>query len=191
MTKPRLVPIVVLGLLLTPLTGCFSVIKQAYFEARGAQGKVVIINDAASADLDRCGAVEFEPATSDVGAKLCPPKLLSDYDLAMAQLRQKQLPVRFHGNPPSARVSSQIYYFQEKGIFGQAMCIARVKFTGVSGPILDLMIISESKAFRAGGEKDLAKACAKALGKFLLGEKYSDEDEKDADTTDGSRQPAE
>ncbi|TWT42155.1 hypothetical protein RAS1_32850 [Phycisphaerae bacterium RAS1] len=175
---------IALGLFLLPLSGCFTVIKQAYFEARGAQGKVVVVTDTASTELDRCGSIEFEPSTSDVGSKLCPPKLLTDYDLAIADLKQKQLPARFGGGAPAARVTSQIYYFQEKGFFGQAMCIARLKFSGAAGQILDVMIISESKAYRAGGEKDLANACAKALGKFLLGEKYKEEDEKHSDSND-------
>ncbi|MCG3128905.1 MAG: hypothetical protein CHACPFDD_03801 [Phycisphaerae bacterium] len=158
--------------LLTPLAagGCTTVIKQAYYEVRGAHGKVNLVNDVEAATLLPYVSLKFEPATTTLGEKLCPPVVLEEFDRAgdAASLAvTEELP----GGAPGLTVATEVVYFKKKGLFSGAQCLARVKARDAARLVLDAVVEVESRAFRAGDEDDLAEASVKALADYVSKQK--------------------
>jgi hypothetical protein len=149
-----------------PLTGCFSVVKQAYYEVRGAQGEVLIITQPDAAALARAAELTFSPATTTIGPGLCPSAVLRAYDRSANQLVARLRP-RYPGGEPQLAVTSDVQYFQKKGLLSGGLLLARVRMTVAGQPALDALVKSESQSFREGGEDDLADAAVAALGEFL------------------------
>ncbi|MBU0639558.1 MAG: hypothetical protein KKB50_11890 [Planctomycetes bacterium] len=156
-----------------PLSGCgiSTVAKQAFHEVRGAQAKVRPVRDIASDLLARYQSLRFEPVTATVGEQMCPMQLRRAWDDDAAALTLELSQGGFPGGPPLLAISSEILYFQQKGMLSGAECIARVKMHEDSELVADMIVRAESKAFRAGGEEALAGACIKTLGKFLKEQK--------------------
>jgi hypothetical protein len=157
------------------LTGCspFSMAERAYYEVRGAQGDVICISRLADDALARFQSVRFEPATATVGRQLAPPALLSAWNAAGRE-EEETLRAAYSGGAPALRVSSEILYFQRKGLMSGGECLARVRMYDGDQMAADVMVRSESKAFRAGGERDLANAAVKAIGQFLSRQKHAE-----------------
>lgn len=156
-------------LLLLPTTGCFTAIKQAYHEARGAQAEVKPIQ-AGDGALAGFNEVRFAPATASVGPKFAPPALLRAYDAAVAGLRT-DLGKHYPGGAPALNVETEVLYFQEKGLLSGAQMLSRVRMGDAGRVVVDALVLAESKSFRAGGEDDLAKATVNALREFLQKQK--------------------
>jgi hypothetical protein len=151
---------------LWPTTGCFSVVTRAYYELRGAKGTINFVEPMAVSVPDQCKSIHFEPATTTVGPRLCPPEVQAAYDRDARQLVQ-DLRQLFPGGAPTLEVSSEIMYFQKKGLFGDAELLVRVRFAEDRQPVGDALVVAGSKAFREGGAAALAEASIKTLGKFL------------------------
>jgi hypothetical protein len=148
------------------LTGCTTIAKQAFHEVRGAQGEVLLITESRPSGLARYQGLQFTPATSTVGSRICPPELLRAYDRSASQAASK-LRADYPGGSPALTIDSEILYFQRKGFLSGAIMLTRVKLRSSDQPVLDAVVRAESDAFRAGGEEDLAQASLDALCKFL------------------------
>lgn len=150
------------------LTGCFTVAKQAYYEVRGAQGEVLVIAQPDAAALARAGSLTFTPATTTVGPDLCPGTLLRAYDQSANQLAARLQP-QYPGGEPQLAVTSDVQYFQKKGLLSGGLLLARVHMTVANQLAVDALVKAESRSFLVGGEADLARAAVVALGEFLTG----------------------
>lgn len=163
-------PLCLLALFLTPLAGCGvgSAAKQVLYEVRGAKTEVMLISAFQADTLTPYKAVSFDQATTTVGTKLCPPKLLSSYN-EFAAAAPGELTEVYPGGSPALRVSSEIIYFQPKGLFSGALCLIRVKMRDSSDghTVVDAMVLTESKSFRASGSNNIAESSVKGLSGFL------------------------
>jgi hypothetical protein len=155
-----------LSLHLPLLTGCFTLAKQAYAEARGAQADVLIIAGVPDVQLARIAHLQFTPATTTVGSRICPPPVLRAYDRCIQQI-EPRLKTLYPGESPALVIASEIAYFQGKGLLGGALMLTRVRMTAGNELVLDALVRAESDSFRAGGESDLANASAQALYRLL------------------------
>lgn len=181
-----------LSLILAPaLTGCSTVAKQAFQEFRGARSKILLIHELPADALAPYQTVRIDPVTTTVGDRLCPPQLRHYYDQATAELAL-ELRDEYPGGASVLHVSPEILYFQEKGLLNGAECLARVRMRDDARQslIVDAIVRTESKAFRAGGEKALAESSVEAIGKFLEnrgGEPKEDEEDEERDEADRDR----
>ncbi len=150
-----------------PLSGCSRAIKQVYYEFRGAKAKIHPIHEVEPAVFAAYKSLSFEPAVTTAGDEICPPTLLSEYDLAAREV-VTELAQQFPGGPPTLQITSELLFFQEKGIFGGAEVLTRVRMADGDQTVFECLIKSESKALTGSGEDDLSQACAKALGDFLI-----------------------
>ena len=145
--------------------GCFSLAKQAYEEARGAQAEVLMATDIRSDLLARANGVEFPPATTTAG-RVVPAGILRAYERSVNQAAAK-LKAFYPGDPPILKVDSEVLYFQKKGLMSGALLLVRTKMECEGQIAVDAIVKVESNAYRAGGEDDLAQAYAEAVRKFL------------------------
>jgi hypothetical protein len=167
-------------LLVLPLVGCTTAAKQAFYEVRGAEAEV-LLNQALDEDALRpYQAVHFDQPTSPFTSRICPPSLLRKYYDCCRDL-QAELIEDYPGGEPALRVSSEILFFQEKGLLGSAMCLTHVQMRDQDRLMADYIVLAESKSFRKGGESAMAKASAKAVGKFLTKCKAPEEEEETHD----------
>lgn len=166
-TTPRSRMALVALLAALPLTqaGCLSLVKQGVQEVRGAQAEVRWVSAMPSGSFDRFRSVQLEPSTT-TAAPICTPRLLDAYNEALAALA-KELQGVYPGGDPTLRVSSELQFFQGKGLLSGGMCIARVRMHDGGQQIGDALIIGETSSFRAGGEGSLSEACVEELGKVL------------------------
>ena len=171
-----LLPIV----LLAPLSGCTTALKQAYYEIRGAKSKIIPAADWNEDALLKYHSVSFEPATTTVGDRICPLKLRHAWDRHAAELAS-DLREFYTGGDPGLRVASEILYFQKKGLLSGSQCLTRVKMREGEQLVVDAIVRTESKSFREGGEDALAESNVKALGKFLEVRGLEEEEEKHED----------
>lgn len=164
----RVHPISVVGLAaaLVPLTGCLTILRQGFQEVRGARAEVLTIDDVPGQPLAGYRSLEFEPATTTAGPRICPPELLEAYDRA-ANDSQRHLRELFPGGGPALRVGSEILYFQKKGLLSAAQCLTRLRVYGEDRLLVDAIVRAESQAFREGDERALAEASWKAVRRFL------------------------
>ena len=158
-------------------TGCTTAAKQAFHEVLGARGVIKFIDEPSPAELDQYQSRRFEPAQTTIGPRLCPPALRRSYD-AYADKLVLDLGDRFPGGEPVLTISTEILYFQEKGLFGAAQLLARLKFTGGDRLVGDAIVVVGSKSFRAGGAGALVEASVKTIGKFLKAGSTEEEDEE-------------
>src|SRR5262249_48689612 len=120
-----------------------------------------------SADtLKRINSVQFEACTSDMGEHITPSGLLMAYDKAASET-QANLSKTMPGGSPTLTVRTALVYFQTKGVFSGAEAMGRARMYDGSSMVGDVLLRSESDAFTAGGEKSMATAMIKALGKYL------------------------
>lgn len=148
------------------ITGCFTLAKQAFVEARGAQGEVLSISELHETALGRCQGLEFTPATTTAGPRICPAEVLRAYDRSANQLVARLKPL-YPGGAPVLRVDTEMLYFQKKGLLGQAILLARIRMHADNQLAVDAIVKVESKAFRAGGEDELARGATEGLRKYL------------------------
>jgi hypothetical protein len=159
--------------------GCTTVAKQALHEFRGAKAEVSPVQEIGDRALARYQSVRFEPARSDVG-QVCPPRVLEAWDIHAGE-EEVELAEYFPGGSPTLRIESEIWFFKEKGLLGNAECLARVRMREGEALKADLVVQALSKAFRAGDESALTKAAVKAIGKFLKNQKEVEESESKND----------
>jgi len=146
--------------------GCTTAIKQAYYELRGASANVLLNELIPPSALEPFDSVRFEPVTTSLTARLVPRKLLTEYDRFAANA-PTQLADCFPGSTRTLVVASDVLYFQEKGLLSPAMMLTRVHLRDGGRVVADTVVRVESKAFRDGGEDDIAEAAIRGLSKFL------------------------
>lgn len=166
------------ALCLSLLSGCTTMLKQGWQELKGAQGEVHPITEIGERALMRFNKIEFEPATTTVGPKYCPPSLLRAYDDA-ALAAVTELSTWYTGGSPALSISTEVLYFQKKGLLSKAMCLTRINMTSEGRLMLDALVLAESGSFRAGDEEALAEACVKAIQEFLEKQKGVEEEERE------------
>ncbi len=162
----RLVPGLALVLLL-PLCGCMSAVKQAYYEVKGAEGDVRLLNDMAPEALRTFGAVQFTPVTTALPPRYCPPAVLEEYDRC-ARLAVTALKPHFPGAGPALTIDSELLYSQGKGLLSAGLLITRLRMRDEQGNlVVDALLRSESKSFREGRGEHLAASSIEALIRWL------------------------
>ncbi|UCG32204.1 MAG: hypothetical protein JSU68_11115 [Phycisphaerales bacterium] len=162
--------LVVLAVLLMANTGCTTVLKRGYKEAKGASGKVREIKAPTQADLRTYRSVRAGTVTNEIGI-VCNPGMLSGLKtyLPAEFAEMKDL---FPGGDPALTVDVAIQYAQKGGgvkaaIGSDQYLISRVKIHGRDGSTVgDLILIGHSEAMRTSDE-DLAKAAAHELATYL------------------------
>lgn len=164
MPREFIIATLMAGTLLTQ-AGCLSLIKQGVQEVRGAQAELRWVSAMPSGSFDRFRSVELEPSTT-TAAPICTPRLLDAYNEALTALA-RELERVYPGGEPRLRVSSELQFFQGKGLLSGGMCIARVRMHDGGQQVGDALIVGETSSFRAGGEGSLAEACVEELGKTL------------------------
>jgi hypothetical protein len=162
--------LVVLAVLLMANTGCTTVLKRGYKEAKGAGGKVREIKAPTQADLRTYKSIRAGTVTNEIG-KVCNPGMLSGLKTYLpAELaKMKDL---FPGGDPALTIDVAIHYAQKGGgvkaaIGSDQYLISRAKIRGQDGSTVgDLILIGHSEAMRTSDE-DLAKAATEELAKYL------------------------
>jgi len=154
--------------LLLPLAGCSTAIKQVYYEVRGAKSDIMLISQFQSDTLAAYQSLRFEPATTTVGDRICPPRLLHHYDEQLADA-SRELRDAYPGGDPALRITTELLYFQNKGLLSGALLLARSRMYDATDDrlVVDALILTESKSFREGSRGDLAESSVKALRRFL------------------------
>lgn len=144
-------------------SGCVTLARQAISEVRGAQGDVLPIGSTFAAP--QSGSIRAAPATSSVGPPIVPASLLRQWDLIAEEILVT--PGAGASAAGELLIETDFLYFSEKGLLDQAMCLARVRMMRDGKPVGDVMLLAESKSFRAGDDRALARAAAEALRKYL------------------------
>jgi hypothetical protein len=174
MTKVAYVlpPLAALAALL-PVAGCSptDVILPAYYELRGARGTIQWIEEPAVGSLDTFRSVYFEPLSNSVGHRLCPPRLVEDYNQT-ARAYEDSLN-NYPGGSPTVNVAGDVVYFQNKGLLSGALLLVRIKLTADGRQLGDGLLRVESKSFREGSAGDLAEAAVRTVARYLSEEKTS------------------
>ncbi len=157
----------ILVLSIFSLGGCSRAIKQVYYEFRGAKAKIHPMRETDPSVFAPYKSISFTPATTRSGQLICPPSLLSEYDRAASEV-VSELETQFPGGEPTLQISSDILFCQRKGAFSVAEVLARIRMADGDKTVFECLVKSESKALTQRGEDDLSRACAKALGDFLI-----------------------
>ncbi len=156
-----------LALSLLPLTGCFTVMRQALSEVRGAQADVVVISGGAEGAA-RSYVLRLEPTTTTVGPPIVPTGIVGEYE----RLARAGFAAATKDQPEGGTVLSvagDVMYFSRKGLLGTALALTRVRMRQDSQLVADVLLRAESSSFREGDEKALAEASVKALVRYLRG----------------------
>lgn len=164
------VAIILLSLTLLPVAACTTVAKRAFYEVRGARGKMLLNAVLPEGALARYQNVRFTPATTSLSPLLCPRDVIESYD-RHARTQVNELSDVYPGSTPELVIDTEILYFQKKGLLGRAQLLTRVKLHGDNGLAVDGLVNTQSKAFRAGGADKLARTSVEVLGDFLRKQK--------------------
>lgn len=143
-------------------TGCSTILKQGFYEARGAQGQVLPMQDLSFADQNSFGEVRFAPATTTASDRIISRELLSAYD-RLAPRAVEDVQAAYETDGPPLTVECELIYFQNKGMLSPALLLARVRFLSGERLVQDSLVKVESQAFRAGDEESLARATLDAI----------------------------
>ncbi|MBN2447340.1 MAG: hypothetical protein JXO22_11465 [Phycisphaerae bacterium] len=148
------------------LTGCMAAAKQAYYEFRGAKADIALNSEISDDALMHYQAVRFMPATTTLSPKLCPSSVKQSYDRNAAKLTT-ELNDLYPGGGQTLSISSEIQYYEEKGLLGAAMLLVRVRINDGSHLIVDALVFVRSKSFRDSGVDGITKAAIDGVAKFL------------------------
>lgn len=168
--------LVVMAAALPVTTGCTTAAKQALQEVRGAHADLLFNQDVGKRVLARFEELRFNPPTTTLSTKLCPPRLLRAYERNARELTV-ELAELYPGGKPLLTIDSEMQFFRKKGLLNRAELLMRVKMHNEQGLIADALVIASSKAFRAGGEEHLTEAALEAIGEFLRKQKTPPADE--------------
>jgi hypothetical protein len=147
-------------------TGCFTAVKQVYYEARGAKADIRFGVEPPLSALKSAQSVKFLPVHSTLPERLCSPSLLRTYDNEAHQT-EDELKASYPGGSPQVAVDCEFLYGQSKGLLSGGLLLTRVKFQSDGSVIGDAVVRAESKSFREGGESALMRAALKAVRDFL------------------------
>jgi hypothetical protein len=160
---------------LVGLTGCFTAVKTAFYEARGAKGEVLLNEPIEPLAFEEYQGVTLAPVETDLGERLCPPRALDTYN-RHARVVEEKLKEVFPGGSPALRVESEILYVRKKGLLGSAQLLMRVQIRDDSRVVTNVLVNTESKAFREGSADDLAETSVDTLSEFLIKHKRGEEE---------------
>ncbi len=160
----------------TLVPGCTTAAKQALYELRGARGRILWVSAPHRERLARLRGLRFEPVTTSIGQRLCPPAFMTAYDRRVAE-KLADLHELYPGGEPLLRIEAEVLYFQKKGLLSEAQSLTRVRMRDDLGLLADGIVRVESKSFRAGDEKDLAEETVDTICKFLRREREEDDHE--------------
>ncbi len=147
--------------------GCTTAIKQAYYEVKGADGDVRLLNDPSPEALRPFAAVRFTPVTTELPPRYCPPALLQEYDRCARQAVAALRP-EYPGEGPTLTIDSEILYNQGRGLLSAGLLITRLRMRDEQGNlVVDALLRSESKSFREGRGEHLAASSIEALTDWL------------------------
>lgn len=176
--------VAMLATLLVINTGCLTTLKHAYYEVQGAQAEEEVIESAGSAALATYKGVEFLPSESRVPAAIVPATVRAEFDRQAKDAAAKLAP-EYPGGAPRLAVDTEIFYFQRTGIMSAGMLLMRARFRDQNRVIVDLLVKSESKSFRAGGEEDLVAAGLEAIIEYLKKQKPPAETKRESAGDEG------
>lgn len=181
---PRL-PLAAAGLLsvllLTTLPGCTTVAKQAFFEVRGASGKLHLNQDElAPLAFAEYNGVRFTSATTRYNNDIVDRDVLDEINTAAAELVETLADDDIYpGGSPELVVDSDVIFFERKGLLGSAQLLTHVRIHGGGQVLVDALINTRSKSFRAGDADAMAEAYIDRIGELLVEYKTPPEDEDD------------
>lgn len=179
MSRYLIVSLIALSSVMAGNLGCTTALKQGYYEFRGAQGEIEMIQQ--NRPLRDVQQVTFHQVTTTAGKEIVPPVLMREYDRYAKQFLFRWNDM-FPGGDPALTVDSEVLYYQKKGILSGALMLTRVKMFEQDDLAADMIVKVESKSFREGGEEDLSEAAIDTLEEFFaeqLGVVYQDEDDKE------------
>lgn len=145
------------------LCGCTTIAKRAFYEAQGAKAEVKVIQAGGATGGLRDRTLRFAPASTDVGGPVVPLSVLQAWDDAASHFQSSSATADARG-ASAIEIRANILYFEPKSMLGSALLLARVRAVDAAATVLDAMVKTESKSFRAGDEDDL---CEEAIEKFL------------------------
>jgi hypothetical protein len=145
MNRPTLVRCTAAGLFAIVLSssGCMTAVKTAYYEVRGAKVKVVPADTSVSRTqiMERFAPYDsftFQPARTTLGSHLCPRKVLNSFDTTAAAL-PAELTEQYPGGGRGLTISSDVQFFESKGLLGSALMFTRVNFRDAGSTVLDAL----------------------------------------------------
>jgi len=174
-TRANALPLLAASIALISSAGCSHIIKPAYYELRGAKGTIYWVEEPPVSSLDEFRSVYFEPLSTTLGARLCPPELLEEYNRT-ARVYEAKLE-NYPGGSPTLSVGGDVVYFQNKGLLSAALLLMRFKLTADGRQVGDGVLRVESKSFREGDIGDLAETAVETLSKYLDEEKMPRDDD--------------
>lgn len=147
-------------------TGCTTLLKQGYYEARGARGEVQPNMELAADALASYRSVEFKPAHTFLSEQLCPRKTLNRYD-EYAREAERAMNPELGDATPTLVVDTEIFHVRVKDLLKAAQFLARLRMYDGDLLVVDAILNVQSQSFREGDERDLAKAAFKSIRKFI------------------------
>jgi hypothetical protein len=140
--------------------------KQGLHEVIGARGELLVVAPLADSVKTGAGRLTFEPATTTLSEPLCPRAFLTALDEAYAQVAA-DLGEAYSDAHPELRITTDVQFFEEKGLLDAAQVLVRVKVYNGASSSADVLVRVVSESFRAGGKRALADEVAKTLAKML------------------------
>lgn len=147
-------------------SGCMRAAKQGLNEVIGAKGELLVVAPLSDATKNGAGSLRFEAATTTLTEALCPRAFLTALDSAYAKLAEN-LGEAYTSGPPELRITTDVQFFEKKGLLDAAEALARLKVYSGGSQAADVLVRVVSESFRAGGPDALAKELAKTVGKML------------------------
>ncbi|MCA9243981.1 MAG: hypothetical protein KDA32_08515 [Phycisphaerales bacterium] len=164
----RIGGVVACGVAMLASTGCTTMLKRGFKEIRGAQTAVVPVSSYSPRFGENYNSIRFSPATTTLTPRVCPTVLLTAFDRWANELWAEE---GVSGGGSALDVSTEVLFFEEKGLFSAGQLIARVRARADGATVADLLLHTENESFRDGDESDMARSAAKALVKLLVGER--------------------
>lgn len=180
-----------LVVLSTALTGCTTILKQAYYEISGAGAEIKLNEDMSDRTLLNFKGVKFMPLERAVSERIVPVTFVQAFDHTAAEILV-DLKKDYPGGEPGLTVKSEVIYFQKKGLLSSALALTRVRIFAADKQVIDAMVLAETRAFREGsGDESLAKATVSAVAKMLSTRKnpetYDEKDEEEREAQERER----
>lgn len=166
--NPRRASIVCLAFLLGTSSGCGTIIKRVYNEAKGATSKVVTVPGSQTARYADFNAVEITPPRSELGT-LIPNTYEREYMKQMKIFLVTDEEAPFKGTEPVLKLDPQIYWYNKggiKGAFPNQHVVVFFELRAGQELIGKMQVATKSEAARTDDE-DMAESLAKGVAKYF------------------------
>jgi hypothetical protein len=155
------------GLCLSMATGCSTALKQAVAEVRGARAEIELLQTVPVAQP--AARVKFRPARAETPHPGV-AGMVSAFDRSYAKVEEE-----FNGHEeatgPTIEIDMRVMYYKAKGVFDSALMLARTQAFDSGQLVLDAIVRTESKSFRASDPEDIAEKSAEAVATAVTGRK--------------------